>query len=349
MAVVSDSLSIAAARRLFAPDTTYLNAATFGLPPEPAWDAMQAGLEDWRHGRVDPDRWDAPVAEARATFARLHGVDVEDVAVGPQVSPLVGIVAASLAPGARVLCAEEDFTSVLFPFLAQRGLQVELVPLDRIVEAIEARTDLVAVSAVQSADGRVGDLDGIVAAARHHGARTLIDSTQGSGWLPLDAGRFDYLVCGGYKWLLNPRGTAFLAVAREHRDDLIPQAANWFAGEDPWTSIYGPPLRLAQSARRFDISPAWACWVAAAPALALLERVGIDAIHAHDVGLANRFRAGLGMPEGDSAIVSVALPDGAAERLREAGVMFAGRAGKARFSFHLWVTEDDVDRAVGLI
>jgi selenocysteine lyase/cysteine desulfurase len=45
----------------------------------------------------------------------------------------------------------------------------------------------------------------------------------------------------------------------------------------------------------------------------------------------------------------VALPDGAAERLREAGVMFAGRAGKARFSFHLWVTEDDVDRALSLI
>jgi selenocysteine lyase/cysteine desulfurase len=289
------------------------------------------------------------VAEARATFARLHGVDAEDVAVGPQVSPLVGVVAASLAPGTRVLCAEEDFTSVLFPFLAQRDLHVDLVPLDRIVEAIDARTDLVAVSAVQSADGRVADLDGIVAAARHHGARTLIDSTQASGWLPLDAGRFDYLICGGYKWLLNPRGTAYLVVAREHRDDLIPQAANWFAGEDPWTSIYGPPLRLAESARRFDISPAWACWVAAAPALALLEQVGIDAIHAHDVGLANRFRAGLGMPEGDSAIVSVALPDGAAERLREAGVMFAGRAGKARFSFHLWVTEDDVDRALSLI
>jgi selenocysteine lyase/cysteine desulfurase len=349
MAVASGSLSIAAAGRLFAPDTTYLNAATFGLPPEPAWDAMQAGLEDWRHGRVDPDRWDAPVAEARATFARLHGVDAEDVAVGPQVSPLVGIVASSLAPGARVLCAEEDFTSVLFPFLAQRAVHVELVPLDRIVEAIDARTDLVAVSAVQSADGRVADLDGIAAAARHHGARTLIDSTQGSGWLPLDARRFDYMVCGGYKWLLNPRGTAFLIVAREHREGLIPLAANWFAGEDPWTSIYGPPLRLAQSARRFDISPAWACWVAAAPALALLEQVGIDAIHVHDVGLANRFRAGLGMPEGDSAIVSVALPAETVDRLRAGGVMAAGRAGRMRFSFHLWVTEEDVDRALSLI
>ena len=39
-------------------------------------------------------------------------------------------------------------------------------------------------------------------------------------------------------------------------------------------------------ARRFDLSPAWLSWVGAAPALALLEEVGVEAIHAHDVGLA---------------------------------------------------------------
>ena len=56
---------------------------------------------------------------ARESWARLHGVAEADVAIGPQVSPFVGIVAASLEPGSRVLCAEEDFTSVLFPWLAQ--------------------------------------------------------------------------------------------------------------------------------------------------------------------------------------------------------------------------------------
>ena len=56
-----------------------------------------------------------------------------DVAVGPAVSVFAGLVAASLPPAARVLCAQEDFASVLFPVLAheQRGLDVELVPLAR--------------------------------------------------------------------------------------------------------------------------------------------------------------------------------------------------------------------------
>jgi len=42
--------------------------------------------------------------------------------------------------------------------------------------------------------------------------------------------------------------------------------------------------------------------------------IGVDQIHEHDVRLANRFRAGLGMPASDSAFVAVATP-GAAERL----------------------------------
>jgi len=32
------------------------------------------------------------------------------------------------------------------------------------------------------------------------------------------------------------------------------------AGDDPWSSIYGGPLRLASDARRFDVSPAGHAW-----------------------------------------------------------------------------------------
>jgi hypothetical protein len=63
------------------------------------------------------------------------------------------------------------------------------------------------------------------------------------------------------------------------------------------------------------VSPAWLSWVAAVPALRAVERAGIDAIHEHDVGLANRFRAGLAMPPSNSAMVTTALP-GAAQRLQ---------------------------------
>jgi selenocysteine lyase/cysteine desulfurase len=68
-------------------------------------------------------------------------------------------------------------------------------------------------------------------------------------------------------------------------------------------------------------------------------------VHAHNVRLAGRFMAGLGLPPPAGAIVSVAQP-GAAERLAGAGVRASVRAGRARLSFHLYTTEADVDQAL---
>jgi selenocysteine lyase/cysteine desulfurase len=344
--------ALAEAQRQFAPEVAYLNTATYGLPPRTAFDALQAVADEWRGGRTSFEGWDRSVGVARATFARIAGVPEGDVAVGPAVSYFVGLVASALPAGARVLCADGDFTSLLFPFLAQeeRGVRVELAPLERLAEALGSQHDLVAVSSVQSADGRLADLDAIAAAAAHHGARTFIDTTQSTGWLPLDCRRFDYTACAAYKWLLCPRGTAFFTVAEERRGELLPHAAGWYAGPDALATYYGAPLRLAGDARRFDLSPAWLSWAGAAPALALLAGVGIDAIHEHDLRMADRLRAGLALPPGDSAIVSVAgLPEDAAERLAAAGVMAAGRGGALRLSCHLYTTDDDVDRALAAL
>ena len=109
-----------------------------------------------------------------------------------------------------------------------------------------------------------------------------------------------------------------MAISDEWRADVVPNAAGWYAGADVHASYFGPPLRLAADARQYDTSPAWFSWVGAQPSLELLNRIGIPAVYEHDVSLANRFRAGLGMPPSDSAIVSVAS-DGAAERLERGG------------------------------
>jgi selenocysteine lyase/cysteine desulfurase len=124
--------------------------------------------------------------------------------------------------------------------------------------------------------------------------------------------------------------------------------AGWWAGDDPHTSYYGPPLRLARDARRLDISPAWFTWVATAPALELIEQVGVEEIREYDVGLADRFREGLGLPASGSAIVSADVP-GAQERLEAAGVRAAVRGGRLRASFHLYTTEADVDLALSAL
>jgi selenocysteine lyase/cysteine desulfurase len=337
------------AQRLWRPETLYLNTASYGLPPDPGWDAFHAVLADWRSGRTSWEGWGDATESARASFARLVGVPTEWIAVGANTSSMVGLVAASLPDGARVVSAEPEFTSLLWPFLVQeRGIEVECVPVAGVADAVDERTDVVAVSAVQSATGELADLDAVIDAAAAQDALVVVDATQACGWLPVDASRIDALACSAYKWLCSPRGTAFMSVKPELGDRLTPIAAGWYAGEDPHSSYYGAPLRLAQDARRFDLSPAWFPWIATAPTLDLLLEIGIDAIHGHDVRLANRFRTGLGLPPGDSAIVSAELPE-AEERLSGTRVMAAARAGLLRTSWHVYNTDDDVDELLELL
>ncbi len=345
--------SLAQARKEFEPAGVYVNTVSIGLPPRRVVDAMHDAIDTWRTGRAEAAGYDELVRRARQRFAGLVGTTPDHVAVGNQVSTFTGLVASALPDGARVVVAEEDFTSVLFPFLAHadRGVRVQSVPLAGLVEAIRAGIDLVAVSAVQSADGRLvpGGLDALAAAAGRHGCLTYVDATQAVGWLPFEADRFDFVSCAAYKWLLSPRGTAFGVIRPERLGMLRPVHAGWYAGDDPWTSIYGPPLRLAKDARRLDISPAWLAWAGTVPALELLAEVGVPAIHRHDLALANALRARLGLPPGDSAIVSVAV-EGALQRLHAAQIKASVRAGAVRISFHLHNTDADVEavaRALG--
>jgi selenocysteine lyase/cysteine desulfurase len=331
---------VEAAHEFDAPDG-YLNTASVGIPPRAAVRELSEGVASWAAGGADPRDYDSWVARARQSFARLVGVPAEWVATAAHVSYFVGLVAATLRPGAEVVGYRGDFTSLLFPLLQRGDLDVRLVELDEVADAVGPRTALVAVSAVQSADGRVADLDAIAAS----GAPTLIDATQACGWLPLDASRFDYLCVGAYKWLLSPRGSAFMSVRPERLEALRPSSAGWYAGDDPWTSLYGGPLRLADDARRLDLSPAWLCWVGAAPALEYIEAVGVERVHEHDVRLANRLLTGMDAEPADSAIASLEHPD-AGPRLERAGIKAAVRAGGLRASFHLYTTEADVDRAL---
>lgn len=343
-------LSIDELRSLWSPARVYLDTASFGLPPQPAWDALQEALADWQSGRTSWEGWGETTERARRSFARLVGVEAELVAVGGTVSGLVGLVAASLPDGSHVLVPEIEFASDLFPFLVQepRGVEVTTVSFDGLVAAIDDSVDVVVTSAVQMSTGELVNLVALAKAAAEHGVMTVVDVTQGCGWLPVDATAFDVVVCAAYKWLMSPRGTAFMAVRPDRLDTIVPHAAGWFAGEDVHQTYFGPPLRLAASARRLDVSPAWFAWVGAAPALELVERIGVDAIHAHDLELANRFRAGLGLPAGDSAIVSVDVP-GAAEQLHDAGIMAAVRGGRLRASFHVYNTSADVDAALAAL
>ncbi|MEV7932410.1 aminotransferase class V-fold PLP-dependent enzyme [Curtobacterium sp. NPDC089185] len=336
----------------FVDGSGYLAACTAGLPTHGTLAAQRADLDAWARAGTSPTTYGALVEEGRALFADVVGVAPARVATGSQTSAMVAVVAASLPDGAEVVVPDGDFSSVVFPFLAQahRGVTVRSVPLERLADAVRTGTALVAWSAVQSATGVVTDPLPVLAAAGSVGALTLCDLTQAAGVLPVSAAPFDVTVTHAYKWLCAPRGVAFATFSDRALAELRPVQAGWYAGEDVWSSCYGPDMRLAADARRFDVSPAWPAWPGAVAALRHLASVDRAAAWRHATGLADRLADALGTVRSGQAITTFPDPDGTAlAALGAAGVTASGRAGRLRLAFHLWNDEDDVTRVADVL
>ena len=347
-----------AVRALFdpLPGRTYLDAATYGLPPRPAVEAMERALRAWQTGTARwVDDWDRPVEAARADFASIIGATADEIALVPAASLAMGLVADTLQPGDVVVVPEDEHVSDLFPLLIseRRGVEVRQVPFADLVASIDERTTLVAASLVQMQTGRVGDLDGICRRARAVGARVFIDATHAIPFVPVarHIRDIDFLVCHAYKHMLGARGTGYLYVRADRIDDLLPSYASWHGAPDKWTRFFGGPLTLAEDASRFDLSLAWLPWTATVESTRLIAEWCRDGTLKEPLALAARLATALGLePTGSSLVcVPIADPEPVRAALEAAGIRAAVRGDAIRFSLHVWNDEADVDRAVEAI
>lgn len=338
-------------RAEFAAKNTYLNTASTGLLPVRAVTAMRTAVESAAAG--DPTDMFGDVEASRAAFARLVGVPAGRVAAGASVAVYSGLIAASLPAGAEVLTAEGDFSSLVNPFHVRADLKVRSVPLERIAESVHPGTALVAVSAAQSADGRIADLPAIREAARMHGARTYVDASQAAGWLALDADAYDYTACVGFKWLVCPRGVAFLVVP-EDLGGLPALFAGWVAGERPGTRVTAPSTNLPTphggSTRARPSSPTRrpatpsnslrnSAWTPSGPMTSPSPTASAPAWP----------RSATPRPSPGAPIVSVPGLGHRQGELSAAGIEVSDRAGNLRAAFHLYNTADDVDRLLAAL
>ena len=345
-------------RALFAPElgVTYLDAATYGLPPASTVDAMERALAGWRSGTARwVDDWDRPADAARGLFAELIGASAGDIALIPSVSIGTGLVAASLRPGDVVVVPDDEHVSDLFPLLVaeRRGVTVRAVPFAALPDAIEPGTTLVATSLVQMQTGRVADLGSITARAAEVGARVLIDTTHATPFVEVadHIASIDYLVCHAYKHLLGARGCAFLYVRADRLDALEPTYANWRGAPDPWSRFFGGPLDLADDAARFNVSLAWLPWVATVESLRCVTAWRRDGELEPVLALAARFAGALDRePTGASLVcVPVAEPERVRAALDRERIRAAVRGDGIRFSVHVWNDDADIERAVEAI
>jgi len=345
-------------RALFHPEPglTYLDTATYGLPPDPTLRAMREAEDAWQAGTASWVEWDRQAERARAAFGRVIGAPSSRVALVPSVSTGVGVVAADLSPGDRVVVPALEFRSVLYPLLVarERGVEiVEVADVDQLLSAITPGTKLVALSLVQMQTGRVLPIRSVVERAEAVGAQILLDATHGVPFVRLDdvIDRIDYVAVAAYKHLLCPRGVAFLVVRDDHVGRLPPILANWRASDDPYMSFFGRPFALAEGAARYDVSFGWITWLGAAESLELLAEWQAAGALEGPVALARSLAARLGIEWGGGSLVCPPIDD--ADRVRavlaEHRIKAAFRGAAIRFSTHVYNDEADVQRAAAAI
>ena len=329
----------------------------------PVADAVAAALRDWTDGSFSWKEWDGAIDRAREAFARLAGVPESRVAGVGSAAEAAATIAASLPPG-RIVVGDDEFRSMVFPWLAldPRRNPVARVPsggdrFARLAEAVDEGTVLVVASDTLTSDGLHLDAAALRRAADAVGARLLLDLTQSFGILDhRPALAADYVVVHGYKWLLCPRGAAWLVLG-ESTPLPRPLLPSWKSTPAPYGYFGGDLSLLAEDAGRLNTSPAWLSWVGAVAALELLA--GLDAVdvHRHTTTLAARWReevAGLGLAvlpaRGESHLGVVDLGERAgavAEALAGARVRATINGTVLRIGVHYFTTDDDVDRVLG--
>jgi selenocysteine lyase/cysteine desulfurase len=285
-----------------------------------------------------------------------------------------------------VICAGLEHPNNILPWMHLRRLGVELrvvEPVDGAIDpqamlaAIDSRTRVLTCSSVTFAPGLRTDLRAIGEGCRSRGVLFLVDAVQSLGILSLDVerDRVDALVTSTAKGLLGVYGCGFLYCRREWAERLVPAYLSRPAVElppDRYSEMAGLEASVRGNARRFEVGAVdyGSCYAVNA-SMGLLAEVGGRAIEDHVLALAARLRAGMGdlglevprRASGREASHIVTLgrlgagghgvaDDPALARisahLAANRVIHTIRRGMLRFAFHLFNSDDDVDRVLAL-
>lgn len=347
----------------------YIDGANQGPLPRRALAAVRRALEWKRDPALLDDRLYFELPDRiRAAASRLLGCEPAHVAIATGASHGISLVACGLdwAAGDRVVVPRGEFPANALPWTAlrSRGVRVDVVAPERLLEAIDGSTRAVSVGQVNFANGRRLELESIGRACEQAGAIFVVDAAQSLGAIPFDVGRCRATVvaAAGYKWLMSPYGTGFTYVHPDWVERFRLPAFNWatVAGADDFNRLVGLEPRHRPGSIRFDVPETASFLNAAAMAesLEMLDEVGVDRAFRHSLALLDTVIDDL--PAGyrvdsplesaaRSTILRIVGPDPestrrAHERLQSAGVAVSLRQDGLRLAPGIWTSASDVAR-----
>ena len=276
--------------------TTYLVSHSLGAMPRTVPERLTEYARTWKDYGVrawSRGWWEMPL-EVGSEIAPLIGGALGEVAMVPNVTLAQAAVLSALdytEPRDAIVMTALDFPSVRYVYdqLARRlGARLVVVPSDdegisidtqRILDAIDERTRLVAISHVLFRSAYIMDVEAICRRAHDVGALVSLDAFHSVGVIPVDVRAIgaDFLTGGVLKWLCGGPGACFLYVRPELRDAYEPALTGWQAHRHPFA--FESEMVYADGMMRWlNGTPVIPALYAAAEGPRIIRHAGIDAI-----------------------------------------------------------------------
>jgi kynureninase len=359
--------------------TTYLVSNSLGAMPRTVPDRLAEYVDQWAELGVKAwaaGWWEMPIAVGNE-IAPLLGAGAGEVAMLANVTTSQTAVLTALeyqAPRNRIVMTGLDFPSVRYVYegLARRlGAEIVVIPsedgirvdLNRLLEAIDERTRLVAISHVLFKSAFIVDAAAVCKKAKQVGALVSLDGFHAVGVIPVDVKALgvDFYSGGVLKWLCGGPGGCFLYVAPELSKTLEPAFTGWQAHEAPFA--FETPMAYAKGGWRWlNGTPSIPSLFAAAEGPKIVRKAGIERIRAkslrqteHLIALAEARGYSVTAPRNPAergGTVAFGVPHAyeMAQLLLSKDVVVDYRPGAGiRVAPHFYTTDAELDRAVSLI
>ena len=263
---------------LLDPDIVFLNHGSYGASPKPVFEAYQ----NWQRrlerqpvlflGRELP----ALMRESRAVLGKYLNTDPDDLVYISNATHGINIVARSLElkPGDEILTTDHEYGACdyTWDFMCRKtGARYIHQPIslpvhsreeivEQFWEGVTPRTKVIYLSHITSSTALRLPVENICRRAREHGILTVIDAAHAPGQIAVDLQALgaDIVFGNCHKWMLAPKGSAFLYARREVQELVQPLVVSWGTHPTPdiatgsrfidilqWTGTKDPTAALA--------------------------------------------------------------------------------------------------------
>lgn len=228
-------------------DITFLNFGSFGACPRPVF-------ETWQNFQLEMER--DPVqfivadgmkylAAAREALGNYVNCDMDDLVYVTNPSYAVNAIAKSfkLNAGDEILTTDieygacdktwEYYCNKAGAVYKRQHISLPVTSKDQIVadffKGLTPKTRMVFISHITSTTGLRLPVEEICAFAKEKGLITFVDGAHAPGQLPLDLKNapYDYYTGACHKWMMTPKGSAFLYVKKEYQSSIDPLVVSW--------------------------------------------------------------------------------------------------------------------------